>query len=164
MTHFIITKKICVKPNFLDENLNSHILTILKDEYLDKYDDIQGYITDISNVKILENNISSTDSGVFFTVQFEAQTMPRPSANDEYEGNIGLIISDGIMVEVHKKIKIFVPVEKMGKDYVFDQKKNIFLYKKGKSQKKCGDTVRIIVEMVRYENQTFHCIGRLKKV
>jgi DNA-directed RNA polymerase subunit E'/Rpb7 len=159
MSRITVEQKICLEPKFLDAKLLSHIYTTLKQRFVGKCDQELGYILKIyDNITVLGNTVSSAGSGIFFNTRFDIKTL-KPKEGCVYEGNVCLVFSEGIFVEVANKMKILIHVDKMN-GYKYSKTKNIF--KKGTKTIMIGDKLEITIEKVKYEKQNFNCLGSLK--
>jgi len=119
-------------------------------------DQEHGYILKVyDNVRILENTVATTSPGVFFHIEFSIKSL-KPKKDYTYKGVVFTVFAVGIFVEVLNKMKILVPTDKMD-GYKF--KNNSF--KKGNDAICTGSTVFVTVELIKYENHNFNCIGRL---
>jgi len=118
-----------------------------------------GYVVDSGqNIEILDNSISSTGSGVFFTVKFTVRSL-KPAVGDEFEGKVFMIFEHGILIEVENLMKVFISKDKMG-SYRYSKSKQ--LYKKGATTISMGDIITAVIEDIEYEKKNFNCIGSLK--
>lgn len=159
MSRITMERKICLEPRFLDSKITEHIREKIQHDILGKCDQSYGYVTKIfKNIQIVENIVSTSGSGVFFLVKFGAEVF-KPEIGSEYEGRVCMTSPHGIFVEVFGKMKVLIPADKMD-GYKFDKSGPYF--KKGKKTISEGDTVRIEINMTKYEKQNFNCIGSLK--
>lgn len=159
MSRIVIERKVSIKPEYLDSNLQEHIYSKICEEMDGKCDSTHGYILKIyKNVKILENSVSSASPNVFFHVQFTAKVM-RPEKGHTYAGKVCMVFAHGLFVEVGEKMKVLIPMNKL-EDYKFVPAKNTF--KKGSDSISQGDEISIVVDMIKYEKHNFNCIGSLK--
>lgn len=158
MSRIVIEKKIYLEPNLLDEGIAEHIYDRICHEMLNKCDQECGYILKVyENVQILENSISSVGSGAFFHVRFSVKAL-KPEVGQEHEGQVCMVFQGGIFVEVAGKMKVLIPAEKM-KNYKYNKALTVFKHDKKTISE--GDTVKLAIEMIKYEKQNFNCIGKL---
>lgn len=159
MTRIIMERKICVEPCLLDEKISDHLLEKIRREVLGHCDQEYGYVTKIySKVKIVSNTISASSPGVFFQVKFGAKVL-KPEIGSEYEGTVCMLFPAGIFVEVFEKMKVLIPADHMN-GYKFDKGNSNF--KKGSTKTILqGQSVKIKIDMIKYEKQNFNCIGSL---
>lgn len=159
MTERTITEKICLEAKYLGPNLLENIQKKIKTKMLGHCDREYGYVIDAGNdIKILDNMISSTSSGVFFVIQFTVRSL-KPSIGDVFRGKVTMFIEKGVLLEVENLMKVFVSREKMGK-YKYSKSKQ--MYKKGSSTIEIGSMIDVIISDIAYEKRNFNCIASLK--
>ena len=84
-----------------------------------------GYILKINKIiKIKENNITSNGE-LEFLLDFEADTL-YPEKDKIFEGNVCMIFSAGIFVNIKDIFKILIPLNEL-KNYVYDNTENKFV-------------------------------------
>lgn len=154
-----VQEKIFIESKYIDKAvLKGHLTETVCKMMTGKCDQEFGYIISVeSELKIIDNIISSANSGIIFTVEFDILTV-KPEEGMVFEGVISKIFLCGIFVTV-EKMDILVPETKM-KGYKYNASKSIF--KKDSSVLNCGDTVSVIIEDVRYQKHKFDCIASLK--
>lgn len=159
MSKMIMEKKICVEPKYLNENIREYLLEKVKKDYLLQCDSEKGYIVKIyDNIQILDNTVATASPNVFFRIRFQVKAL-KPEAGCDYEGKVCMIFPQGIFVEVLEKMKVLVPVDKLG-NYKYVKGDNIF--QNGKKKIERGQSVQVMIDLIRYEKQNFSCIGSLK--
>jgi DNA-directed RNA polymerase subunit E'/Rpb7 len=157
MNSVCLEKNIYIAPAFLTSNIKKTIKDKLNTELINKCDRDYGYITYIKDIEIVHNSISPTGSGAFFYVKFKADII-RPEIGKEYNGNICMIFSNGIFVEMVGKMKVLIPVNKTN-GYLYDKGESCF--KKGSDLLKKDQNVKVKIDMIKYEKGNFSCIGSL---
>lgn len=159
MSRIIMEKKICIEPSLLDENICDHILDKIRNDILEKCDQEYGYIIKIyDKIKILNNKISPDGIGIFFNVKFGVKAI-KPEIGCFYKGIVCMIFSQGIFVEVFGKIKVLIPLDKLG-SYKWD--KNNSYYKLNNLIIQKESEIELRIDNIKYEKQNFNCIGSLK--
>lgn len=156
----IITRKICITPDLITQDYATTIFEKLNSTFLNTCVQDVGYIIKIyPNIKILDNVISPTTSNVFFNTQFTAKVL-YPKVEESYESKIIGMLSTGILTTIQDKIKVFVPAKNI-KNYVYDSEKDTFVHKKTKKMLKNSDTINVVLDAVKYEQQSFKCVGKI---
>ena len=159
MKRCTVQEKIFIESKYIDKALlKDHLKNTIVEMMTGKCDQEFGYVISVeSDIKIVDNIISSANSGIIFTVEFDILTI-KPEKGMIFEGIISKIFLSGIFVTV-EKMNILVPESKMN-GYKFNASKNIF--KKDSSVLNCGDNVKVVIQDVRYQKQNFDCIASLK--
>jgi DNA-directed RNA polymerase subunit E'/Rpb7 len=153
-----ITKTVCLSPKYLDKNIQKHLYNHVYKQIINQCDQDNGYITDIDkNITIHENFTSpSNTGGVFFSLGIRINSL-KPQIGQQYQGVADTIIPEGVLMQIDGKIKTFIPSTQLN-GYTFNKDKT-FVNKKKKIKE--GDTIKIEIIKVRYENKNFSCIGKL---
>ena len=159
MSRVIMERRIYLEPSLLDGKIIHHLLEKIEKEILFQCDQTYGYVTKVyKKLKILNNVISSSGPGVFFTVKFGVDVI-KPEVGLEYKGIVCMIFQTGIFVEVFEKMKVLIPSRQID-GYKFDKATGTF--QKGNNIIEKGDSLVIKVNLIKYEKQNFNCIGSLK--
>lgn len=158
MNTIILNKKICLEPEYLDNNFESHLLEKLnkvnKNECTKEY----GYILNINKIiKIQDNYIAPANSNIIFNLKVEASVL-KPEKDVEVEGNVCMIFNNGIFIEVIKNLKVLVLKSSLD-GYKFDQQN--LEYIKNKKVIRNGTKLKVKISGVKYEKKTFCCFGEL---
>lgn len=156
MNRIIISEKICLEPrelNTLQKSLYEKITKKLEG----KCDQSYGFILKIyDNIQIIDNTVSNTNAGVFFTVSFTIQYL-KPVVGNCYEGTVCLVTPKGIFVDVDKVLKVLIPLTKLQN---YEYRDGSFISKSSTLTK--NSKVSLVIDMLCYEKQNFSCIGSLK--
>ena len=108
-----ITEKVCLEPKYLNFNLKENIKKKLIQQIKGKCSQDYGYIINVNdNMRILSNNVSTTNSNVFFTVSVSIETL-KPILKEEYKATINLILEQGIFVNINNLCKAFITKSKI---------------------------------------------------
>jgi DNA-directed RNA polymerase subunit E'/Rpb7 len=160
MTSIIsISKKISVESKYLDMNINENILTKLKEFFKNECTKDDGYYLDIIKVKkIIDNYISSNCENIF-EIEFEAEIL-KPEAGKIFEGEVCMIFSGGIFVNIKNKLKVLIPISTLN-NYEFDQTKNMFINKNNKNEIKQSTILSVLISGTKYTKRNFSCFGTL---
>jgi DNA-directed RNA polymerase subunit E'/Rpb7 len=148
----IISRRVYLEPQFLDENIMTHLLAKIVEITNKECTKDYGHILSVNRlVKVV--NLEDT----IFTVEFEAETL-KPTVGDKLSGNVCMLYKDGIFVQVSEKQKMLIPSLSI-KGYVYDE--TTHTYSNGKNKIKDGDKINAIVTASQYNKQNFSCIGCL---
>lgn len=159
----VISKRICVEPEYLDTNIVQHIYNKIKKNILDENSvenctEKYGYILDVKKIISIEDNyISNVNCENVFTVVFEVDNL-KPENGKQFTGKICMIYTGGIFLIIKNKQKVLIPFSTL-KDYIFDSSNKCF--KKGKKIINIGDVIDVIITGTKYNNKTFSCFGTL---
>lgn len=153
-----ISKKICLEPEYLDNQIYKHLLEKLNKTYKNECSKDTGYILNINKIININNNyISPANSNIVFDVTVDA-TILKPEKDLQVEGKVFMVFNNGIFIEVIKNFKILVlKTSLIG--YKFDQQK--LTYTKGKKIIKNDDIIKVKISGVKYEKKTFCCFGEM---
>ena len=158
ITKKIIEKKVYLKYEYLDKNYKNNILTNLIEITKNLSNKEHGYILKINKIiKIKENNITSNGE-LEFLLDFEADTL-YPEKDKIFEGNVCMIFSAGIFVNIKDIFKILIPLNEL-KNYVYDNTENKFV--KDNKIIKVGDIIKVIIIDTKYSKKSFSCFGKIK--
>lgn len=161
MEEQLITKRIVLDDQFLDKNINNHILSKLKELAINDCSKEYGYIIDVKRIKkILDNYISNVNSELIFIVLFEAETI-KPQIGSIFEDEVYLALKGGIFFEIKNKFKVLIPPSSLS-EYSFSQ--DTKEYVKGLCKIGKGTRCRIKITGVRYMNKNFDCFGEVIEV
>lgn len=152
-----IEQVVDVELSQLGPNLKQCIYEKLKSKLENSCDKDYGYIFQIGkNIKILPDNIVSTAGpNVFFRVALTISAF-KPEQGRTYTGKVCQVLAIGILVEVRNILKIFVSTKNII-GYTFDKS----VFRKGSQTIGLNDMVNVQINMIRYENQKFSCLGSL---
>jgi len=158
ITKKIIRQKVYLNYEYMDKNYKKHIfenLINITKNFCNKED---GYILKINKIiKIIENNITSNGE-LEFLVEFEADTL-YPEKDKIFEGNVCMIFSAGIFINIKDVFKILIPLNEL-KEYKYDSSKNNFA--KEDKNIKVGDLIKVSILDTKYSKKSFSCFGKLK--
>jgi DNA-directed RNA polymerase subunit E'/Rpb7 len=158
MTTIVAREKITLEPKYLNDGYIEHIRTKLSDKMSGQCNQKYGYILGIEDeIKIHGNEVSSANAGIFFDVEFSIISL-KPKKGQQLDGTVCMVFQHGVFVLVEEKMKVLIPTDKMP-GYKFSTTKNRF--KKGSRKISVGDTISVVLEMIKYEHQSFDCIGSL---
>lgn len=115
-----------------------------------------GYIIDIHEIyhDKTTNKISRVSGNCIFTISYKMTTL-KPEAGHVYKAIVNCIFKEGIFCE-YNNIKILIPISEI-KNYTFQNSKFI---NKSKSIE-ISNIIQVHINIVRYEDQNYQCIGRM---
>lgn len=153
-----ITDKVCISPEFLNSNINIHILDKIKETKINDCNKENGYIIKIRKLlKILDNNISKVNCDLIFTVVYEAEVL-RPEIGKTFEDKVCMVFSSGLFVNVMDKFKVLIPITCL-QNYLFEN--NSFINRINKNTILEGDTVKFEITSIKYSKKKFNCIAKI---
>lgn len=156
-----IEKSICIEPEFLNQDIKQHLLEKARTTWVGKCTKEDGYILKIHSIKkIVNNHISPSTTSIIFELLLKAEVI-KPEIDMVFEAKVNMIVSKGIFVCADEKINIFISVVD---NYEFDEGNNTYVNVENKNIKiKPGDKVNVKITAIRYEKNSFKCIGELKE-
>lgn len=153
-----LRKKIPLEPKYFNSNLKDHLYKKLSNSLRNKCTQTSGYVVSVSpDIEITDNTVNIHGQGLF-EVSYSVQTL-KPKEGQILEGKVCMIFRQGVLIEVHGKMKVLIPPDRMGK-YKFDEFSETFKYKSKTIQE--GDIISVKIDMIKYENNKFDCIGILE--
>lgn len=152
-----LRKKICLRPNLFDNDLNVHLYDKLNKSLNGTCTRKDGYIISVDRkINVIDNEVTA-DGSILFDVEFTVHTL-KPEKGQLLKGETCMIFQDGIFVEVENNMKVLVPSTKIDQ-LKFDKKSGTF---KGKNKSIClGDNITVKVDQIRYDLSGFKIIGVL---
>ena len=152
-------KKICVNPEFLTNDFNRYLLNVSKEEIEKESCKRElGYILNFKKLKnIKDNYISSVNTDIIFVVECEIEVL-KPEINDIFSGNVCMIYSLGLFLNIKDRMKVLIPVKTLAR-YEYDDVKKIYFNKE--KEIKEGDEIKVKITGVKYSKKNFHCFGEL---
>ena len=157
-----IERRICIEPQYLDSEIESHLLNKIKKVTKNECSKEYGYILEVLQIiEIKNNNVSSANSDIVFTVIFEAKTL-LPNIGNKYSGKILLILPESILlVIIHKRLRSLIPVSNL-QDYIYNGESKQYHSKNNPNKiLMIGNTVCTKIVGMKYNKQTFSCFGTL---
>lgn len=152
-----LRKKIPLEPKYFNSNLKDHLYKKLSNSLKDKCTQTSGYVVSVNpDIEIIENSINIHGQGLF-EVSYSVQTL-KPKEGQVLDGKVCMVLRQGVLIEIHGKMKVLIPLDRMGK-YKYDEFEEVFKYKKHVIRD--GDDVSVKIDMIKYENNKFNCIGVL---
>jgi len=162
MSNTVIQRQFSLEPRCMNAVYRRHLYKKICQTLLHKCDKTYGYILEIDeNFEIVSNTFSAAGQGVFFDVKLTAKTL-KPEIGDAYVGKVCMVMPQGVFVLV-EQMKIMVPKDRMAG---FEHQKGEACFAKGKGTVRkviqLGSRIRVTIDLIKYEKQTFGCIGSLK--
>lgn len=117
-----------------------------------------GYILSIDNIKYDNDLVISRTSGhLQIKVNYDVQFI-KPNNGDKVTCNIKNIYKEGIFCMYEDLISIFIPSTYLEDWNLFG---NMFINKITKNRLCVNDTIECEFISVKYENNSYHCIGKI---
>lgn len=152
----IVTDIIRLNASELRPNINDIIFRKLKEHYIGTCTYKYGYIIDVLKItKIIDNTISNINADVIINLEFEVNTI-LPKIGLELKGTICMVCPEGIFVSIIDKFNILIPKSRLDNfQYVNNQfiKDDNYLFS--------GKQIDIKIDVLKYENNNFSCIGSI---
>jgi len=152
-----ITKKckIVIEPQELSD-INNHIYRKLE-SFVGDCTKKDGYIISIdTDFKIISNIISRVSGNCIYYIFFKIQTL-KPEDGHTYGALVNRIYPQGLFCEYHN-IKIIIPSESMD-GWEFEN--SIYINKSTDKSISKGDWINVLINVTRYDNRSYQCIGSL---
>lgn len=157
-TMTLITRRVCLDPEHLDSNIMKHLFKKIVQQTKNECSLEHGFIISVKKItKLLENRISSANTDIVFTVQFEADTL-KPIIDKNLVGTVCMIFSKGIFLDIQNKLKVLIPIESLN-EYKLDPIK--MCYVKGDKRIQKNDILTVQITGTEYSKQNFSCFGKL---
>lgn len=121
----------CLTHNFIAE------CTKIVDTLFNNKCTSNGYMTNVSNIRVIETKVNQYSGSLIATVSFTASVL-KPTVGQTVNGVVDRVIPKGVFVK-HDYMSVFVP------DCKF----------------KCGEHVNISIQAIKYDTNKFNCIGKL---
>lgn len=138
-----IIKNIFLHPRFLNKDIKKNIENETRSQLLGKCSEDTGYIIDIHDVKIIDNYIQNSSSGITYVVSALVSVF-KPRIGLSLDVYVTAIFESGFFVNSNSH-KILIPTPNKQTDL------------------KAGDKVTIVLTAINYKNNSFCCIGNLKE-
>jgi DNA-directed RNA polymerase subunit E'/Rpb7 len=164
----LIEKRICLESKYLDSNIQTHLFNKIKEKTKDECTKENGCIVKVIDIKkIINQYVSPATCEIIFNVQFEAETI-NPKVGDILTGIICVVYEQGIFIEIHKKLTIFVSEKYLG-DYIFNNINSNYEIDNDKVSKdskqistlSIGTKITVKILGIQYIKQQFKCFGEI---
>ena len=158
--------KLPIHPKYLGPTIYQYITKKVNQNVVHSCTRDVGYITSISNIKILDNVLYSSTNSIIFELELDI-TVVKPTVGLEIDVLVLSISRCGILGElvdgkneIHKtkkgSMKVFIPFKNIFRmDY--DDNSNFFFGSNNTIKK--NDTIKVTLSKIRYEHGKFNCIG-----
>jgi len=130
--------------NFKDQKIAKKIIREKIELMKGKCNEIYGFISDITDIKILDNQIK--ESGIEVVVEFKIHSF-QPKEDSIVEGIVNDIYDEGINVLAFNSMNIHIPFDSITQ----------------KRKPKIDDKVKVQLTCVRYDRNQFSCIGKINE-
>lgn len=154
----VIQKRISIHPNCLNKDIEQHIYNKLESLFKNSCTKEHGYILSIDkDIKVLENEVG-IDGSTMFIVEIKVKTL-KPFVDQVIEGKVCGVFEEGIFIDVVEKMKVLIRSDKLP-HYTYCKYDESFVNGKKKIQK--GDEIWVKIKQIKYDKNSFSCIGDLK--
>lgn len=152
-------KSVCLEPKYFDKGLKNALLHQAKATFIGKCSKEDGYILDVISIaEIIDNQISSSNSSVIFTLKMVA-TLLLPKVDDELTATVTMVRQEGIFCRCEDKLNIFIPLKQLQDGFIFDRIQGS--YKKDNIEIKMKEIIKVKITAVRYSKNNYTCIANL---
>ena len=155
-----LKRKLYMHPEFLDENLSSHIKEKLKENYEGECSKRDGFICKILGIFSYRNNHIINNPLIEFNISFKAMVL-KPEPGKVLSVKVNMVFHHGIFAELNS-LKILIPTSRLKKykfKNVIESSESYFYYKKNEIS--VGSNIKAKIVEVRYERGKYSCIGDL---
>lgn len=157
MTTKYITQEIILSPSLLGKDYKKHLLSHAKEKLIGTLH--EGIVKDVIKIsKIKSNMISRNGGNVIFNAKIKVVTI-KPIKGKEIKMKVAYITSKGILFNKEQVIRCLVTSDNL-KDYKFNPKPPIWI--NDNDAINVGDIMTIIPDTIRFENNMYSCIGKIK--
>jgi DNA-directed RNA polymerase subunit E'/Rpb7 len=157
-----ITETIELLPKYFGNRSIIHIEEQLKEKLLNKCFKKYGYITDVDDIKIISNKLASANSMAIFVVSCDITTI-KPIVGDTIEATVNMTFQSGILAEIYKKLKVFIPTDRIKDNWEYDGSPTSngcpFINKTTGESINFGSTITVTIKTTKFEEDSFSCIG-----
>ena len=154
-----LRRKIPLAPKYFNSSLKKHLYDKLNDSLKNKCTQTSGYVVSVNpEIEVSESPVNIHGQGLF-EVSYSVQTL-KPRKGQILDGIVCMVFAQGVLVEIHGKMKVLIPPDRLG-EYDFDE--GVFVHKEDDDADtiKEGDPISVKIDMIKYENNNFNCIGFL---
>lgn len=156
-----------LSPEIICPQIDQQVLKKAKEYIVGTCCEVDGYITDIEDVEILEADISNSTGLLDIKVACNVQCM-KPKKDDKYSGRICLIFDMGLLIDVAGVLKILVPinndhirVDGVNQKATFDSRFNSVAVENRIFEKGMISKVNITGVQYNPTSKAYNCFGEL---
>lgn len=154
----IISETIPINPYYLDNNIKTHMLNLLKQDIQGTCTLSNGYIISVNKIiELGDNIISSANSFIIFNIKYEI-TYIKPEIQKVYYGKVCMILENGIFVYIENMLKILIPSTTL--KYV-KYKIDTNTFSNEDITINIGYDIYVEITAIKYETNMFRCIGKM---
>lgn len=154
-----LERRFCMESKFLSQNLEKHLYEKIETNITNECTKEHGHFIKLVKINGIKDNYISSNCENIFIVSFDIENL-KPEVGNVYKGDVCMIYSGGMMINIENILKVFIPVSTL-KDYEFIQLSNSFSSKKRKIIQ--GDIITIELSGVKYSKKKFSCFGKIKE-
>jgi DNA-directed RNA polymerase subunit E'/Rpb7 len=160
----LITRRVVLDAKYLNQNLMYHLLQKIRDITKNECSKLNGYILNINKLsQIIDNSISSANSDIVFTVEFDADTL-KPEVGNVLTGMVCMMCENGVFLDIHEGFKVLIPVNGLNGFIMNENEKNEeekYFTRNENEEIVMGDELKVEISGVKYSKQLFHVYGKL---
>ena len=156
-----LVRRICLHSQYLDKDLQHHLLQELIKTTRNECGKEYGHLISVKKInKIMNHKIGRVNGDNVFTVEFDVLVL-HPIVDTELPGVVCMVYQDGIFVNILEKQKMLIPATSL-KMYKFNGELSI--YESHAHSIGVGDDVEVVVTASQYSDGCFSCLGILKEL
>lgn len=159
-----ITRSICLSPQYFDQNIMEHVMSLLISKFAKKCDEEFGIFLSIERIVNITNQVSTNSLYAEFNVTFDA-LVAKPELGVDFDFVVDQIDNNGIFGNLVKLMRIYVPLTYLAKwSFVPDERnseKNRFQEKAGAKVIGVGDTVKAQMRHIKFMGDRFGCLSTI---
>lgn len=151
-----------IPPEQVDTNWRSNLFLSVSQKFQGKCTKEDGYIIHIQKItKIYDQYIKRTSGVVMFFLEVLAECI-LPRVGDSIEAVVDIIFSHGVFCHYHM-LRMMMPIVKCPNFHIRPEFSTNSLYNPHtKKIIKNGDTISVVIDDVRFENDLYSCIVSMK--
>lgn len=157
----ILTKKVILEPEYINNDYKTVILNKLKNKYNDTCDKDNGYILEVINIiDCKEECLSRSTNYPEFTVRFTISNF-LPKINNVYSSVINMLSDNYIMCCFNNKMIVFIDKNSLSKTHTYNKLGICWVNINTDKILRLNDNVEIKIIEIQYRDKKFICIGEI---
>ena len=160
----IIVKKIQLESKHLGLNIEKYLYGKINRNMTGNCYKDYGYIIKLHpEIEIIDNEISSANSNVIFSVKICVDLL-KPSIGNIYNGKVFMINDSGILAKIMGKMSIWISFNKLSEfTYNVSSDGSSACYTNEDIELKNGMDINVEITFFKYEDKNYSCIGKYVK-
>ena len=151
--------KVELKPSQINKDWRSHLYDTICLKYQEKCTRQDGFIITIKKVStIYDQYITRTNGHVLFVLDIQADCI-LPKSGDELDAIVDMIFPHGVFCHHHMLRMMMPKCKHLQVRQEFSTNSLFHVHSKKVIRK--GDTIRVVIDDVRFENDLYSCIVKM---